>query len=81
MESKLHFHHNASLTAVNIAKAVYHLKKPKEQRTSFSMADVKTELLNEYMLELFISNLEINPKSDKTRKVNRRIRRLGKIAA
>ncbi len=80
-ESKLHFHHNASLTAVNIAKAVYHLKKPKEQRGSFSMADVKTELLNEYMLEIFISNLEIDPKSDKIRKLKRQIRDLGKIAA
>jgi len=80
-QGKLHFHHNASLTAVNIAKAVYHLDKPKGERTSFSMADVKTELLNEYMLEIFISNLEIDPKSDKIRKLKWRIKDLGKISA
>ena len=39
------------------------------------------ELLNEYMLEIFISNLENDPKSDKIRKLKRQIRDLGKIAA
>jgi len=80
-ENKLHFHHNASLTAVNIAKAVFYLSKPKEQRGSFSMANVKTQLLNEYMLELFISNLEIDPESDKIISIRRKMAFLGKIAA
>lgn len=79
--SKLHFHHNASLTAVNIAKATYHLDKPKEERTAFSMANVKTELLNEYMLEIIITNLEIDPNSIKIRKLRKQIKKLGKIAA
>jgi len=79
--NKLHFHHNASLTAVNIAKATYHLNKSKEERKAFSMANVKTELLNEYMLEIIIANLEIDPNSAKIRKLRCTIRKLGKIAA
>lgn len=80
-ENKLHFHHNASLTAVNIAKAAYHLNKPKESRGPFSMADVKTEFFNEYMFKIFIYNLEIDPESAKIRQLREKIRKLGKIAA
>ena len=54
-ENKLHFHFNASLTAVNLAKAEYHLSVPKDQRGPFSMADIKTMHHNELLLERFIS--------------------------
>ncbi len=37
----------------------------KEQRKSFSMTDIKTFYSNELMLNLFLSNLEINPKLKK----------------
>lgn len=80
-ENKLHFHHNVSLTAINLAKAIYYLNRPKEERTAFSMANVKTELLNEYMLEIFISNLDIDPKSAKIRRLRSKISILGRIAA
>ena len=53
-KNKLHFHFNASLTAVNLAKAEYHLSVPKEERGAFSMADVKTMHHNELLLERFI---------------------------
>ncbi len=53
-KNKLHFHFNASLTAVNLAKAEYHLSIPKEERGAFSMADIKTMHHNELLLERFI---------------------------
>jgi len=39
-ENKLHFHFNASLTTVSVAKAAYYLSKEKDQRKSFSMNDI-----------------------------------------
>ncbi|MCP4178339.1 MAG: transposase [bacterium] len=53
-KNKLHFHFNASLTAVNLAKAEYHLSVPKDQRGTFSMADIKTMHHNELLLKRFI---------------------------
>ncbi len=38
-ENKLHFHLNASLTTVSLAKALHYLNIPKEERDSFSMTD------------------------------------------
>lgn len=67
-ENKLHFHFNTSLSAVNIAKATRWLNQPKEERSSFSMADIKTENFNELMLHLFLSKFEINPNLEKNKK-------------
>jgi len=53
-KNKLHFHFNASLTAVNLAKAEYYLSIPKQERGAFSMADVKTMHHNELLLKRFI---------------------------
>lgn len=53
-KNKLHFHFNASLTAVNLAKAEHHLSVPKDERGAFSMADVKTMHHNELLLKRFI---------------------------
>ena len=53
-ENKLHFHFNASLTAVNLAKVEYHLSVPKDERGAFSMADIKTMHHNELLLKRFI---------------------------
>jgi len=53
-ENKLHFHFNASLTAVNIAKVEHWLPIPKSERKAFSMADVKTIYHNTLLMERFI---------------------------
>ncbi|MCP4177319.1 MAG: transposase [bacterium] len=53
-KNKLHFHFNGSLTAVNLAKAEYHLSVPKDQRGAFSMSDIKTMHHNELLLKKFI---------------------------
>lgn len=52
-ENKLHFWFNASLTSINIAKAVHWLYIPKENRGAFSMADIKTMNHNVLMLTRF----------------------------
>jgi len=48
-EKKLDFHFNTALTTVSLVKALYHLSQPIEQRTPFSMADIKTQYFNELM--------------------------------
>ena len=58
-ENKLHFHFNASLTAVTLAKVEYYLSLPKAERGAFSMADVKTMHHNELLLKRFIKAFAI----------------------
>ena len=79
-ENKLHFHHNMSLSAVNVAKLTQYLNQPKKQRAAFSMANVKTEHFNNLMLDLFLANLEIQPELSKIRRLRKKITELGKIA-
>lgn len=64
-EKKLHFQFNASLTSINIAKAIHWLNIPKEKRGAFSMSDVKTMNHNILMLERFIDVFGICPYSIK----------------
>jgi hypothetical protein len=79
-ESKMHFHFNASLTSVSIAKAVYFLKDRKAKSESFSMSDVKTMHLNKIMADRIFVNLEIDLSCKKIRRVYRDAIWLGKIA-
>jgi Transposase DDE domain len=60
-ESKLDFHFNASLTALNLAKFEAQQHHLGEQPFVFSMASYKRLALNHHLLELFISNLDLNP--------------------
>lgn len=80
-ENKLYYHFNLSLTSVNIAKATHFLNVEKEQRKSFSLADVKTCYFNELMLNLFLSNLDINPELVKNNPAICKILNYGKIAS
>lgn len=80
-ESKIHFHVNTSLTAVSVAKAAHYLDCDKENFKSFSIADIKTSYFNELMLDLFLSNFEINPELAKNKLAIKRILDFGKIAA
>ena len=61
---KLHFHFNASLTSVNIAKV-----KALEQGTVLSMASVKVLCHNLFLMQRFISILGIQPNEE----INRRL--------
>ena len=64
-ENKLHFQFNASLTSINIAKAIHWLSIPKERRGAFSMADIKTMNHNALMLNRFFDVFGICPHSTK----------------
>lgn len=59
-EKKLYFHFNASLTTVSLAKAIYYLPLPKEQRQGFSMSTIKTLYLNKIIAERIFANLELD---------------------
>jgi DDE family transposase len=80
-EDKLYFHFNTSLSSVNIAKATHFLGIEKEQRKSFSLADVKTSYFNELMLNLFLSNLDIGAELIKNKSAIKKLLNFGRIAA
>jgi hypothetical protein len=77
-ESKLHFHHNISLSTVNIAKIAHWISAPKTQRKAFSLSSIKTVYHNELLLNGFISTFGI---SSNTRKNKQRINELLKFGA
>jgi hypothetical protein len=68
-EKKLYFHFNASLTTVSLAKAIYYLPLPKEQRQGFSMSTVKTLYLNKIIAERIFANLELDMNQQKIQAV------------
>jgi len=80
-ETKLHFHFNTALTTVSIVKAIYHLSQPIEQRTPFSMADIKTQYFNELMFDLIISKCGISPHHPKIISIKKNVLNFGKIRA
>ena len=80
-ENKLDFHFNASLTAINLAKAAHWLSIPKEKRKSFSMADVKTINHNTLLLDHFFSEFGINAYSRINKRRITKLMRYGTIAA
>ncbi len=80
-KNKIHFHVNTSLSAVSVAKAAHYLHCDRQDFKSFSIADIKTSYFNELMLDLFLSNFEINPELTKNKLAINRILDFGKIAA
>lgn len=80
-ENKLHFHFNTALTAVGVAKAAHDLKLDKENRQAFSLADIKTAYFNELMVDLFLSNFQIDPNLEKNKSIILKLLNFGKIRA
>src|SRR5690606_35960353 len=54
-ENKLDFHFNLALTATNVAKVAHWKSIPKEERGTFSMADIKTMNHNALLMDRFFS--------------------------
>ena len=82
--SKLNFHWNMSLTAVNLAKIAYWIPKKDEkpnEEVVFSMADIKTQNYNELLMRRFISMFGINPELAKNKEKIKLFLDFGKIAA
>ena len=78
---KLHFHWNASLTAVNLAKAAHRLPLPRQERGAFSMSDVKTLYNNDLMLKRFLCVFAIDPNRPKNTEKIRQLLTYGARAA
>jgi hypothetical protein len=51
---------NASLTALNLAKATLRQDSPRAQSVSFSIASLGREALNQHLLDLFIAQLDLD---------------------
>ena len=60
-QERLHFHFNASLTALNLAKLDAQRNAQTEDATSFSMATQKRIYFNEHLMFRFMDILEIDP--------------------
>jgi hypothetical protein len=88
-KEKLYFHFNGSasltnrisLTAVSLAKAVHWLSVKKEQRPTFSMANIKTINHNALLLNRFIRTFGINPNSLKNKQYVKELLSFGTIVA
>ncbi len=80
-EEKLDFHFNASLTSINIAKIVARSGVNKNQPIALCIEDIKTELSNKILLDLFFSNFEIAPHLIKNKFLIAKILNFGKKAA
>lgn len=80
-ENKLHFQFNASLTSINIAKAIHWLSITKELRGAFSMADIKTMNHNVLMLNRFFDVFGICPYSAKNQNYVKELIFYGTMAA
>jgi hypothetical protein len=58
---KLDFYFNASLTALNLAKADLLQQHASQEAAIFSIASYKRRALNEHLLERFIAKFVLNP--------------------
>lgn len=79
--SKLEFHWNTALTAINVAKVEHWLSLPVPERKAFSMATVKTLHHNQLLLDRFF---DILPKGTELSKNDPQVRQLyhfGPLAA
>jgi len=80
-KNKLYFHHNMSLTSVNIAKYTHWISIPKDERKEFSLSSIKTMYHNELLLNRFISTFGISPNKQKNKRKINELLRFGVIAA
>ncbi len=80
-ESKLHFHVNASLSTVSLAKALHHLNIPKGERDSFSMTDVKVMYFNQFITDFIFSKLALDLNCEKYKSLYEECLSIGRLAA
>ena len=81
-KERLHFHHNAALTSVSIARAIYRKKHGAElNEISVSISDIQTELNNTILANTILSIYGLDPKLIKNDPRYQEILDFGKIAA
>jgi hypothetical protein len=80
-ERKLHTHFNIAMTVVSVAKVAYYLSVPKEQRGSFSMADIKMLHMNQLITKRIFSNLALDLSCRKIKRIYNECLNFGRIRA
>jgi hypothetical protein len=80
-EKAIDFHCNMALTTLNTAKAMHWFDKPKAQRPPFSMADIKTQYVNEQLLDRLIIIYGKDPSVEINNPEIKKLYQLGRIAA
>ena len=80
-KNKIHFHVNASLSTVSLAKVLHYLPIQKDQRESFSMLDVKTLYFNQYITDFIFSKLALDLSCEKIRLLYDECLSIGRLAA
>jgi len=80
-KDKLHFHFNTALTTVSLAKVLHKENIEKGQTKPFSMADIKTQYVNEQMFDLIIKECGICPNKPNIIKAKHRFLNYAKISA
>jgi len=80
-ESKLDFHFNMALTALNLAKVEDWICIPKKEREAFSMNDIKTVNHNRLLINRFIDVFGINPNKMKNQQLFKELLYYGTRAA
>jgi hypothetical protein len=80
-EKALHFHFNAALATVNLAKIEAQRRHDNSEAMVFSLSSWKQRYFNEQFLELIISNLELEPEMIKNHPQYEYLRDYGAIAA
>ncbi len=80
-QEALHFHFNASVAAVNMARMTARHEQPAEEQFVFSMASIKQRAFNEHLLNLIISRLALDQTAMKNHPQYEYLRSYGAIAA
>jgi hypothetical protein len=80
-KEKLNTHFNVALTAVSLAKAAYWLPLPKEQRGSFSMADIKMWHMNQLLTNRIFINLDLELNDRKIKRLYNQCLNFGRLRA
>lgn len=80
-QEALHFHFNASVTAVNVARLIAQAEPRREAKFVFSMASLKQRFFNEHLLNLFIEQLALDQMAVKNHPQFDYLRKYAAIAA
>ena len=78
---KLHNHFNIAMTVLSVAKAASYLSVPLEQRTSFSMADIKMWHMNQLITKRIFSNLALDLSCKKIKRIYNECLNFGRLRA
>lgn len=80
-QKALHFHFNASVATVNIARIIARQEQSAEENFIFSMSSLKQRFFNEHLLNLIITKLALDQTAVKNHPQFEYLRSYGAIAA